>query len=262
MSGTSASQVSASQDPSLSPLAYLLFLLALTGLWHMLTLWVGRDVLPGPGETLSRLWNMLSTGSLNKHLIETFSAFGMALVIAVIMGVLLGAVLGAHRLSGEVAEPMLVALYSIPKVTLYPIMLLLFGLGMAAKVAFGVIHGVIPICIFTMSAVRAIPKKYIRAGQAMQLNPSQMFWRVYMPACIPEVFSGLRIGFSLTLLGTLIGEMFASRRGIGHLLLQAMENHNLLDITALALMLITLAASVGFALLSIDRRLAGRAALA
>lgn len=262
MSTTSAAQGSASQDPSLSPLAYLAFLLLLTGLWQLLTLWVGRDVLPGPGETLGRLWSMLSSGSLNKHLIETFSAFGMALMIAVITGVLMGAILGAHRLSGEVAEPMLVALYSIPKVTLYPIMLLLFGLGMAAKVAFGVIHGVIPICIFTMSAVRAIPKKYIRAGQAMQLNPRQMFWRVYMPACVPEVFSGLRIGFSLTLLGTLIGEMFASRRGIGHLLLQAMENHNLLDITALALMLITLAASVGFVLLSVDRKLAGRAALA
>ncbi len=262
MSTTSAAQGSASQDPSLSPMAYLAFLLLLTGLWQLLTLWVGRDVLPGPGETLGRLWSMLSSGSLNKHLIETFSAFGMALIIAVITGVLMGAILGAHRLSGEVAEPMLVALYSIPKVTLYPIMLLLFGLGMAAKVAFGVIHGVIPICIFTMSAVRAIPKKYIRAGQAMQLNPRQMFWKVYMPACVPEVFSGLRIGFSLTLLGTLIGEMFASRRGIGHLLLQAMENHNLLDITALALMLITLAASVGFALLSMDRKLAGRAALA
>ena len=262
MSTTSAAQGSASQDPSLSPMAYLAFLLLLTGLWQLLTLWVGRDVLPGPGETLGRLWSMLSSGSLNKHLIETFSAFGMALIIAVITGVLMGAILGAHRLSGEVAEPMLVALYSIPKVTLYPIMLLLFGLGMAAKVAFGVIHGVIPICIFTMSAVRAIPKKYIRAGQAMQLSPRQMFWKVYMPACVPEVFSGLRIGFSLTLLGTLIGEMFASRRGIGHLLLQAMENHNLLDITALALMLITLAASVGFALLSMDRKLAGRAALA
>jgi NitT/TauT family transport system permease protein len=250
------------QDPALSPVAYAGFVLALLGVWHVLTLWVGRDVLPGPGETLGRLWHMLSTGSLNKHLIETFSAFGMALVIAVIIGVLSGAILGAHRLSGEVAEPMLVALYSIPKVTLYPIMLLLFGLGMAAKVAFGVIHGVIPICIFTMSAVRAIPKKYIRAGQAMQLTPSQMFWKIYMPACIPEVFSGLRIGFSLTLLGTLIGEMFASQRGIGHLLLQAMENSNLLDITALVVMLVTLAAFVGFTLLSIDRRLASRAALA
>ncbi len=261
MSGASAGHVPQSQDPALSPFAYVAFILVLMGIWHLVTQWVGRDVLPGPGETLGRLWSMLSSGSLNKHLIETFSAFGMALVLAVLIGVLSGAILGAHRLSGEVAEPMLVALYSIPKVTLYPIMLLLFGLGMAAKVAFGVIHGVIPICIFTMSAVRAIPKKYIRAGQAMQLSPSQMFWKVYMPACVPEVFSGLRIGFSLTLLGTLIGEMFASQRGIGHLLLQAMENANLLDITALVLMLVTLAASVGFALLSIDRRLAGRAAL-
>ena len=67
-----------------------------------------------------------------------------------------GLALGAHRLSGEVAEPILVALYSIPKITLYPVILLLFGLGISAKIAFGVIHGIIPVILFTMNAVRNI----------------------------------------------------------------------------------------------------------
>ena len=64
----------------------------------------------------------------------------------------LGLALGAHRLSGEVAAPILVALYSIPKITLYPVILLLFGLGISAKIAFGVIHGIIPVIMFTMNA--------------------------------------------------------------------------------------------------------------
>ena len=71
------------------------------------------------------------------------------LLISLIGGLGLGVLLGAHRLSGEVAEPMLVALYSIPKITLYPVILLLFGLGISAKIAFGVMHGIIPVILFT-----------------------------------------------------------------------------------------------------------------
>ena len=94
----------------------------------------------------------------------------MALAISLAGGLLLGVALGAHRLSGEVAEPVLVALYSIPKITLYPVVLLLFGLGMPAKIAFGAIHGIIPVALFTMNAVRTIPAVYLRAGRAMRLR--------------------------------------------------------------------------------------------
>ncbi|MEY2776294.1 MAG: hypothetical protein RLY30_392 [Pseudomonadota bacterium] len=255
MSG--ASHVLAAEE-RLPPWAFLLFVVALVLVWLLASAVVGMEVLPGPVETLERLGVMLSQERFEIHAWETFRAFFMALLIAVVLGVLLGVLLGAHKLSGDVAEPMLIAIYSIPKVTLYPIILLLFGLGLSAKVAFGVIHGVIPICIFTMAAVRAVPRRYVRAAQAMRLGPGALFWKIYIPACIPEVFSGLRVGFSLTLLGTIIGEMFASQRGIGHLLHQAMENNNLLDITAMVLLLVTLAASVGFLLLTIDRRLAAR----
>ena len=68
----------------------------------------------------------------------------------------LGLVLGLQRFAGDVAEPILVALYTIPKITLYPLILLIFGLGVSAKVAFGVIHGVIPIILFTLNAVKNI----------------------------------------------------------------------------------------------------------
>ena len=80
-----------------------------------------------------------------RHAWETGRAFVTALVISLVGGLVIGLVLGAHRLSGEVAEPILVALYSIPKITLYPVILLLFGLGISAKIAFGVIHGIIPV---------------------------------------------------------------------------------------------------------------------
>ena len=77
---------------------------------------------------------------------------------------MIGLALGAHRLAGEVTEPILAALYSIPKITLYPVILLLFGLGISAKIAFGVIHGIIPVILFTMNAVRNIRAVYLARG--------------------------------------------------------------------------------------------------
>ena len=71
-----------------------------------------------------------------------------------LIGLAVGFWLGFAQLAGDVLEPMVVALYAIPKLTLYPILLLAFGLGLSAKVAFGVLHGVIPIILFTQTAVR------------------------------------------------------------------------------------------------------------
>ena len=79
--------------------------------------------------------------------------------------------------------------------------------------------------------------------------------RVLLPAAIPEIFTGLRIGFSLTLIGTLLGEMFASQRGLGFLLIQAIGLHNVHLIMALTLLLVVIAVTASAALLAVDRRL-------
>ena len=87
------------------------------------------------------------------------------LVISIALGLGIGFWLGFHRLSGEVMEPMLVALYSIPKITLYPLVLLAFGLGMPAKIAFGALHGIVPIAIFTINALRNIKPIFIKSAK-------------------------------------------------------------------------------------------------
>ena len=170
-------------------------------------------------------------------------------------GVLIGVVLGGHRLTGEVAEPILVGLYSIPKITLYPVILLLFGLGMPAKVAFGALHGIIPVVLFTMNAVRNINRTYLRAGRAMRLSPAQTAWYVLVPATLPEIFSGLRIGFSLTLLGTMLGELFASQRGLGFLIMTAVGVHDTETMLAVTVMLAAAAVGMNIVLLRLDNRL-------
>ena len=187
--------------------------------------------------------------------VVTGLAFLQALAIAWIGGVGIGVLLGGHKLSGEVAEPILVGLYSLPKITLYPVILLLFGLGMSAKVAFGALHGIIPVVLFTMSAVRNVNRTYLRAGRSMRLTPMQMAWHILIPATLPEIFSGLRIGFSLTLLGTMLGELFASQRGLGFLLMTAIDLNDVQTILAIAVLISLFAVAANAALLALDRHL-------
>jgi NitT/TauT family transport system permease protein len=76
---------------------------------------------------------------------------------------------------------------------------------------------------------------------------------------LPEIITGIRVGFSLALIGTLLGEMFGAQHGLGHLLMQAMSLHNIDTIMALTLLVVLFAASVNAALLALDRRLHERA---
>ncbi|NYT84068.1 ABC transporter permease [Pollutimonas harenae] len=233
----------------------LLLVLGLAIAWKCASWGLGVEVLPGPWRTLQQLMHELLEPDFPAHLAETSKAFFTALLIAVVAGVGLGLFLGARRLAGDVMEPILIALYSIPKISLYPVILLMFGLGLSAKIAFGVIHGIIPITIFTMTAVRNIPQVYLRTIKAHRLTPWQGARHVLVPATIPEIVAGLRIGFSLTLLGTLLGEMFASQRGIGHMLMLAIDRNNPPTIMALSLMLFLFATVVSIGLLRWDRHL-------
>ena len=241
--------------PSSVGLDRLLLLLAVLLVWQALTWLAGPEVITSPVATVRKLASIMTASDFAGHAYETGRAFAAALIISLLGGLAAGLILGSRRLAGEVAEPLLVAFYSIPKVTLYPVILLLFGLGISAKIAFGAIHGIIPVALFAMNAVRNIRSVHVRAARAMRLTPLQIATYVLVPAALPEIIAGFRIGFALTLLGTLIGEMFASQRGIGYMLVQAMETNDIGTIMALALLLGTIATAVSWALLRLDRSL-------
>lgn len=245
-------------DPSLSRQRWqdgVVLVVTLVCLWLAGTWVLGADVLPSPAATLEQLGREVSSPDFKASLLATGQAFCTALAISVIGGVALGLALGVRRMAGDVMEPVLFALYSIPKIALYPVILLIFGLGMSAKIAFGTIHGIIPIVIFSMTAVRNIRPVYLRTAAASRLSPLQAARFVLVPACVPEIVAGLRIGFSLTLLGTLVGEMFASQEGIGHRLIVAMSRNEATVIMALALLLFVFATLVSLLLLHWETRL-------
>ncbi|MDE0255570.1 MAG: ABC transporter permease subunit, partial [Rhodospirillaceae bacterium] len=211
--------------------------------------------LTSPRETLARAEIMFATARFWEHAEETLRALGVALVIAIVGGALIGMILGLNRRAGEIFAPMFVALQATPKVTLYPVMLLFFGLGFAAKVAFGAIHGIIPMTLITYNAVRSINPALLRTAKSMRMGPLQTFPLIYVPATIPELVTATRLSFSITFLGVMIGEMFASVRGLGHLIMGGIEVNDVSMMIAITALIGVFAVSINGFLLVLDNRL-------
>jgi NitT/TauT family transport system permease protein len=233
-----------------------LLVVALVVIWQ-LVYWKSEVAITGPAETVQTAFELLRSGIFWGHALASGRAFGLSLIMSSVGGVAIGLALGAHRFSGAVASPILTALYTIPKVTLYPMVLLIFGLGISAKVAFGVMHGIIPVIIFTMDAVRNINPVLIKTARVLKLSPAQTAARILIPAVTPEIVTGVRVGFSLTLLGVIIGEMFASQQGLGFLIINGMNVHDVRTLTAVVLLLVLFAVACSSVLLALDRRLNG-----
>ncbi len=110
------------------------------------------------------------TGSFWGHVAATAAAFCYAFALSAALGLALGLVFGLRRFAGDVAEPILAGFYTIPKITLYPVVLLVFGLGVSAKVAFGVMHGLVPVVLFTLGAIRSMPPILLRTARSLRLS--------------------------------------------------------------------------------------------
>lgn len=232
----------------------LVLALSILVIWQVSYWALGQIALASPAQTVWQLWALFHTDTFWADISETVRAMVAAAVIAVVCGASLGIILGIYRRSGEIAEPMLATLYSLPKVVLYPVVLLIFGLGISARIAFGVMHGVIPIALFAMNAIRNIRPAVLRSALVMHLTRAQTMTTVIVPAALPGIMTGIRIGVSTTLLGVLIGEMFAAKKGLGFRLMSAIGNQDIPSILAVALLLSIFALAVNGILLVIDHR--------
>ncbi|MBV9076094.1 MAG: ABC transporter permease subunit [Methylobacteriaceae bacterium] len=207
-------------------------------LWVALELRLGPDILPGPLETGLRLLGLLADPAFQDEIASTLGAFALAALLAASLGLMLGAALGTLPRTSDLLEPFLVGFYALPKVTLYPTVLLLLGVGLDAKVAFGALHGIVPVALFTAGGIRGLPPILAKSARTLGLARVATVTRVLLPAALPEILAGLRIGLALTLLGTLIGEMFAARSGLGSVLMRAiprLDNATVLSVTILFL---------------------------
>ena len=223
--------------------------------WEAAHLIAGASAIASPTDTIEHLVSLAGTSRFWDIARATVVAFAMAACITVAGGVALGIVFGISRFARETVEPIITMIYSLPKITLYPVILLIFGFGLSSKVALGVLHGIVPIVLFTMGAIAQINPVYVRSGRAMSLGLMKRIAHIYVPAALPGIASGLRVGLSLTLFGTLIGEMFASQSGLGALLMASIETAQVKTILALAVLLSVFAITMNALLLRLDKHL-------
>ena len=215
----------------------------------------GSLALAPPVPATINAYHMLATASFWVSAQNTISAFALAVCLEVIAGVSLGILFGLNRMAGDVVEPFLTSLYSVPKLMFFPMITLFFGIGLISEVSFGILQGIPSIILFTMSAVKNIKPVYVKTGKTMHLSTLQMMTTIALPGAFPEIFTGLRIGIASTLIGVIVCEMFGSSAGLGFMLMNAMQNNVVVDLSSLTLILILFSIILSAVLIFIDKRL-------
>jgi NitT/TauT family transport system permease protein len=198
---------------------------------------------------------LIERGWLLSDLKDTMIELLFGYLFAVILGLLVGFVLGMNRFLREVLEPFVLNVYAIPKVTLFPIFLFVFGLGMDSKVAFGFFHGIFPIIILTMGAIKDIKGVYIKVGRSFRLNPFQVYKEIVFPSILPSLMTGLRLGFNLSFIGVILGEMAASKSGLGYALMRSEGAFYMEKIISIVVVLAVIALAVNSFCYAIEGRL-------
>lgn len=208
--------------------------------WEVTSLLVGGTLTP-PLETLARAGSLVVSKPFWIQAEATAHTLFFACAIVFGGGLAAGSLIGSSRLASDVVEPILTPMYAIPKIALYPIILLIFGLSPLATIVFAAIHGIFPVMIFTIAGLRKIKPIYVHTARVMRLTRFRTIVSVLLPAALPEIVAGLRVGFATTLFGALIAELFASTGGLGFMLIRATDNHNMTDVMAITVLLFVFA---------------------
>lgn len=193
--------------------------------WHIVTTSGGVSplLLPQPGRVWEELTRILTTGEFVDDLKVTMGEIFTAFFSATIIGITVGFIVSRSKLAVDVIQPVMAGLYSIPIILFIPLFVLIFGIGPASKVAIGMTIGFFPIFFNTVSGFTNVDPVLLRAARSMGATTSQMLFQVLIPASIPSVLNGLRIGFTLALLSVVGSETIASFSGLGHRIVQLAE---------------------------------------
>jgi NitT/TauT family transport system permease protein len=178
--------------------------------------WVDPLFVPAP-SAVARAFAGIA-GSAVAGLGDTLAKTAVAYALSVALGVSLGIAVGSVRALREVLNPFVVALYGMPKILVLPWIVLLLGFGTAPAILYGTIHGFFPILVLVMGGVRDVDRTLVSVARAFGATTWQLYWKVLLPASVPTVLAGMRLGIVFCLLGVLIVEMFAGVRGMGHVM--------------------------------------------
>ena len=203
-----------------------------------------RALLPPPTVIWSTLWDLLASGAVLTPMLTTLALFVVGFLLATVLGVVLGGAMGTSRFVSDLLEPLVETIRPIPKAALVPVLMLFLGLGFEMKVTSTVLASFFPILINTIQGVRGVDPVLIGTGRTFGRNRLAITLGIILPAAVPYIVTGMRVGLGLALLMTVLSEMLAGTGGLGALIL---ENQRAFRIRQMYAWLVILAA-FGFAL--------------
>lgn len=192
----------------------------LLAVWQALSVGgaLDRQFWPAPTDVASELWGTTIDGYLPSNLWSTIERLVVGYVAGSLIGVLLGLLLGTVRPLRVALEPIISAFYTVPKLAIFPLLLLLFGVGDVPKIILTALAAFFLTCISTIAAVVSVPAAMYEPMRSFGGTRLQTFWHLTFPAVLSEVFVALRLGSGMAVLVLVGMEMIQGDSGLGHVI--------------------------------------------
>jgi len=244
------------RERGLSRLVQVGFAVFLLAAWYVATTWgeVSHLLLPNPVNVWHQLVSILASGEFVPDLRVTLGELAIAFAIAMSLGITLGYLISRSPYAIKVFEPLFSGIFSIPIILFLPLYVLFFGLGPASKIALGATIGFFPIVLNTIAGFGNVDRVLIAAARSMGAGNLQMFRHVLMPAALPVILAGLRMGFTVALLTIIGSETIASLSGLGHRIVNLAENMDMARMFAYIAFVVVIAAFLNAVVSAVEAR--------
>lgn len=177
-----------------------------------------------PSDIVRGIVIILFDPNIQRALELAFVEIAVAFVLSVTIGLAIGFAIGLNRYVYHVFYKGILILYGVPKVVVFPLIILSFGIGANAKIAFGLVHGVFPILVAVVSGVQSYNPILAKAASAMGAKRWHFLRWVIVPQLVPVLFTGMRLAMSGVLLGVILAELYVSSLGIGYYAIRFSQN--------------------------------------
>lgn len=215
-------------------------------------------ILPPPETVLARFVGAWADGTLAPHAGATLVEIALGFAIGAAAAILTGYVLARSRLAERVLSPYIVAAQATPILALAPVLVLWFGPGLGARVVICALIVFFPIAVATMVGIRAVDTRLLELARSLRASRRQVLTTLEIPAALPSIFGGLRVGVTLSVVGAIVAEWAGADRGLG--VLVNLARGSLFDIPLLFATLLTIAligVVLYVAVLAVEHRLVG-----
>jgi NitT/TauT family transport system permease protein len=240
------------------PLLSLLVTVAVLGLAEVAARneWVSRLILAAPTDVARTLWAGLADGIYWRHIGSTMQATLGGFLLAAVSGIAIAGLLASVPRLERVFLPIIVALQTVPKIAIAPLIILWLGFGGGGKTVIVTIVCFFPILVNSLQGLRMRDRAHLELMQSLGATRWQMFRYVRVPNSLPYIFAGLHISILFALLGAIVAEFVGSRAGLGWLLLQARAQFNVAGVFAILILLMVIGLVLHHAVHWLERRIA------